>query len=532
MRTAIRNVRLLIVAAVVGGCMGFASGASAAPVGAYTTNGAWSFVSAPRLHPPKLHTDHATQTRGLAPGYFMVANFPNLTATQPTSGTAQLMVGQGGPLMLDSHLQPVWFDPVPANVVALNLKAQTYNGKPVLSWWQGVISNVGATISGEDVVVDQHYRKVATLTGKDGWVISGHEVVISGHDAWVTAYKNLHMDLTPYHGLANGVLTDAAVQEYDLTNGNLLYTWDALQHIPPTQSETAPAPVLVNGQVIPWDAYHVNSIQLTGNGTFLVSMRNTWAAYLVNRATNSIEWALGGKPFPGVSTFTFGPNASFQWQHDVELHPGNEVSVFDDACCLFAGGRFQPPNGPTRGLVLKIDTSRHTASLVAQYNRTPSISAAFLGNTDLLPNGNVVVGWGSQPYFSEYSRTGRLLLDAVWPGPDLSYRAFVQRWVGKPFFPPSGAVRRKHGRTTVYASWDGATQVVGWRVLAGSNAKHLTVVVARKAKSGFETAISLGRRSFRVYKVQALDARGHVLGASKPFSTPRPGTPPPSPGFY
>ncbi len=523
----LHNKKTLTIALATGACAALlaASPAAASPIGTFTTKGAYTFVSAPRLHPPKLRTLGTANTKKLAPGYFMVANFPNLTRT------AQPMVGQSGPLILDSHLQPVWFYPVPINVAAGNFRAQTYKGKPVLSWWQGVVNNVGNPVSGEDVVVDQHYRTVATLTGKDGWILSLHDFVISGHDAWVTAYKYTPMDLTAYHGLANGVLLDAAVQEYDLSNGQLLRTWDAFQHIPPTQSQIPPAPALVNGQVIPWDAYHVNSIQLLSGGRFLVSMRSEWAAYLVDAGSGNIEWALGGKPFPGVQTFAFGPGASFQWQHDVELHPGNIVSVFDDACCLFAQGKFQAPNGPSRALLLKLSTATHAASLDRQYTHNPTIEAAFLGNADLLPNGNVAVGWGATTpaFFSEYTKSGKLLLNAQWPGSDLSYRTFVQNWVGTPFFGPSGAVRKAHGQTTVYASWDGATQVAAWRVLAGPNAKHLTVVVASKAKSGFETAIPI-KGSFKAYKLQALDARGRVLRTSGTF--PKPKAPSTSPGFY
>jgi uncharacterized membrane protein YgcG len=130
----------------------------------------------------------------------------------------------------------------------------------------------------------------------------------------------------------------------------------------------------------------------------------------------------------------------------------------------------------------------------------------------------MVVGWGSKPYFSEFSKTGRLLLDAVFPTPDLTYRVLVSNWVGKPFFPPSGAARNKGGKSTVYASWDGATQVARWRVLAGTDAKHL-VTVATQSKNGFETAIALSKK-YSTYKVQALDSRGHVLpnGTSKAFS--------------
>jgi hypothetical protein len=151
---------------------------------------------------------------------------------------------------------------------------------------------------------------------------------------------------------------------------------------------------------------------------------------------------------------------------------------------------------------------------------------------NVLPNGNALVGWGSQPYFSEYSKTGQLLLDAVWPGKDLSYRAeFSSNWVGTPYFPPSGAARKVKGKVTVYASWDGATQVTSWKVLAGSNPNHLPVV-ATKGKSGFETAIALAK-SAKVYKVQAFDAKGHLLRTSKAFSVPKPKSLPlPPPGSY
>jgi malate synthase len=150
---------------------------------------------------------------------------------------------------------------------------------------------------------------------------------------------------------------------------------------------------------------------------------------------------------------------------------------------------------------------------------------------NVLPNGNALVGWGSLPYFSEYSKTGQLLLDAIWPGKDLSYRAgFSGNWVGTPYFPPSGAARKAKGNVTVYASWDGDTQVTSWKVLAGSNPNHL-LVVATQAKNGFETAIKLAK-SAKVYKVQAFDGKGHLLRTSKGFSVPKPKSAPPPPQGY
>jgi Arylsulfotransferase (ASST) len=488
-----------------------AQAASTSPIGAFTTKGTWKFLSRPDLHPPKLKSLVATNPRKLAPGYFMIANFKNLTTPAP-------MVGQGGPLILNNKLQPVWFGPVSSKVLSTNLKAQTYDGKPVLSWWEGVISPVGATLSGKDVVVNQQYKRVGTLTGKDGWVISPHDIEISGHVAWVTAYKNEQANLSSVPGGSpTGVLNDSAIQEYDLKTGKLLKTWDALAHIPLTDSEAA----IPASPAVPWDAYHVNSINPVGGGKFIVSMRNTWAAYLVNTTTGAIEWTLGGKH----STFKFGAGASFQWQHDAELHRGNVISVFDDACCAI-GATVGPPSGPSRGLLLKLDTSAKTATLSAQYTRGAKFDAAFLGNTDLLPNGNVVIGWGSQPFFSEVSKSGKVLLDAELPSPNVNYRAYVQKWIGKPSRPPSGAVRKhKHG-ALVFASWNGATEVTAWRVLAGRNAKHLAVVVSKKNKTGFETAISL-TAAYKKYKVQALDAKGHVLRSSGIFPGKPPSTLPP-----
>jgi Arylsulfotransferase (ASST) len=534
MRSWNRSFMLLAAAAVVSGLLlavvaGAAPGAglppsssttsstttsttttSTTPIGAYTTKGAWSFASAPKLHPPKLAADHVGVLKQLAPGYFMTASFPDLSKTQPTSGKPQKMAGQSGPFMIDNRLQPVWFNPVPQNVVAANLKTQTYNGKPALSWWQGVLTNTGQIVSGELEVVDQSYKKVASLKGADGWVITLHDAVVSGHNVWVTANKNMQLDLTPYGGSGAGTMIDSAVQEYDLQTGKLLSTWDAMEHIPLSDSYQKPI-----GKM--WDPYHVNSVQVSG-GSFITSMRNTWAAYQVNSTTGAIDWTLGGKH----STFTFAKNAQFQWQHDVQLNSGNVVSVFDDHCCLQTGATtFDKPSGSGRGLLLKLDMTKHTATMVGQYLHQPSLTPKFLGSMEPLSNGNAVVGWGVQPFFSEYSKAGKLLLDVVWPMPDQSYRAEKERWTGKPFFPPSGTARTSRGTTTVYASWDGATQVASWRVLAGSSSSHLTTV-ASAGKSGFETAIRLAH-SYKAYKVQALDSNHHVLRTSNVFPKPRGG---------
>jgi EmrB/QacA subfamily drug resistance transporter len=476
------------------------AGSHGAPVGKYTTKGAYSFVTAPSLHPPEIRSIKRAPAGHLVPGFIFTANFYDLN--EPP------IIGQSGPLILDRGLQPVWFQPVPEKLVASNLSLQTYEGKPALAWWQGVVTNTGATESGEDVVVDQHYRPVARLKAMDGWVLTLHEFTISGDHAWVTANKNIPMDLSKYGGAYNGALIDSAVQEYDLKTGKLVRNWDALDHIPLSESQ---ASLPTNG--FPWDAYHVNSIDLGAGGTFLVSMRDTWATYLVDSASGKIEWTLGGNK----SSFELGPGVAFQWQHDARLQPDSTVSLYDDHCCqLTGGGTYVNPTGPSRGLVLKLDQQTHKATLAAQYGSDSGFHSDYMGDTQPLANGNVFVGWGSEPFFSEYDRSGKLLFEGELPGPNLTYRATLEQWIGLPLSPPVGVAHRTNGKTTVYMSWNGATQVVSWRILAGPSTGKLTVV-ATTTKSGFETAIPMPQ-SYKSFKVEALTANGRVLGASRIFS--------------
>ena len=485
--------------------------AQAAPIGAYTTKGAWSFVSAPSLHPPKLHNVAPTVTRKLAPGDLLVANFPNVGARGP-------MTGQGGPLMVDNKLAPVWFAPVSTSLLAANLQQETYSGQPVLVWWEGLVSSSGVTTKGQVMVVDQHYRKVAQLKARAPWVVSLHDAAISGSAIWVTVYRTVKgQNLKPYRGPARAAVLDAGVQEYDLKTGKLLYTWDALNpgHRAnlPLSASLQPAPA--SGSKA-WDAYHVNSVQPLANHQILLSMRNTSAAYLINTTTGRIAWSLGGRH----SSFKGAPNTRFAWQHDVQMLPGGKVTMFNDNCCsILPNGDLGKPSAPSAGTVLKLNTSAHTVSLVKNYRHRPYRYTAFLGSMQLLPQGNALVGYGSLPYLSEYSPSGRLLLDAVFPGKDQSYRArFSSTWVGTPYFPPSGAARRRGSTTIVYASWNGATQVASWQLMGGTSASSLKPI-ATKSRSGFETSLTVSAAGDKVFQLIALNAQAQPIGTSARFAT-------------
>lgn len=504
----------LLIGGVLATATAIARPASSQP-GTYTTKGAWKFNSAPKLHPPILHVK--THHSGLASGYFLVANLPNGVIAGP-------MTGEGGPILYDSSLRPVWVRGVGTKVGAANLERETYQptgsqSQPLLAWWQGNVATTGAVSKGEWFFVDEHYHQVATLKARSPWVLSLHDAIIQGPNVWVTAYR--HVTGSKYKSW-KGTIYDAGIQEYDLKTGKLLYQWDALkgpgQTIPLSASEQ---PTPHSGGL--WDAYHLNSVQPLPSGNILFSLRNTWSVYLLDPKTNKILWTLGGK---NSSFKSIAKSAHFAWQHDAQLISGtgtgtsDKLSVFNDDCTYLSRISCQ---GPSEGMVLTLNTKAGKATLVKAYQHKPSFKAQFLGSMQVLPNGNALVGWGSPySYFTEFSKTGSVLLDVQWPGKDQSYRAKFApasgsgAWVGTPYYPPSGSAKTSGGKSTVYASWNGATQVAGWNVLAGSSASSLKKV-ASHGRSGFETAITL-KKSYSDYQVQAVDSAGHVLGTSKTFT--------------
>ena len=179
---------------------------------------------------------------------------------------------------------------------------------------------------------------------------------------------------------------------------------------------------------------------------------------------------------------------------------------FGPTVVTWAPGRTQ-----SRGLKLQLDLSRMTATAVTQYLHSPPLLATFAGNVQQLSNFDEFVGWGQAPYFTEYDASGRLLLDGRFVGDNASYRAYRFRWVGLPKTLPAVSVSGTRGQSTVYVSWNGATQVARWRVLSGSSATALRIGTTA-ARSGFETAIRVPSASY--FAVQGLDGGGHVLGQS------------------
>ncbi len=445
------------------------------------------FVSRPDLQPPTVSV--TTHSPGTSPGYLFLA---------PYSGP-----GQYGPMILDENGSLVWFEALsPRGTRAANFRVQQYEGRPVLTWWQDPLRS-GAGSDAGIVIADSAYRNIAIVRGGNGYQPDLHEFQITPQGtALITVYNGIDCDLRSVGGAADAAVADTMVQELDLKSGLVRFEWHSLDHVALADSY---ASGVRSSQVTPLDYFHINSIDVQQSGDLLIDARNTWAAYDVDRHTGQVRWELGGKH----SSYMMGPGTRTAWQHDAREQPDGTITFFDN-------GAAPAVHPQSRAIQVRLDPQAMTATLVRALQHPTPLVAGSQGNTQTLAGGNWLLGWGEVPYVSEFGPTGQLLFDAHLPRPYESYRSFRLPWAGQPTGPPVFASVRRPGAAgrIVYASWNGATAVASWRVLAGPSASMLAVVAAAP-RSGFETAIALTAAISGAYlEVQALDATGALIGAS------------------
>jgi hypothetical protein len=408
--------------------------------------------------------------------------------------------GQYGPLIYTSQGRLVWSDKLSGGETAEDLNEQTYEGRRVLTWWKGHVLSLGFG-QGEDVVMNSGYQTIARVAGGNGLKADLHEFQIAPRDiAYITAYNPLRCDLTSVQGSKKGAIVDTAIQQIDMKTGLVRWEWHSLDHIGASESE-----VETPSGATPWDYFHLNSIDPQPAGDLFISARSTWASYQLDGASGKVLWRLGGNK----SSFEMGPGTRTAWQHDGRVLPDGEVTLFDD-------GSNPPIHQQSRAVRIKLDFKAHKASLASSYtHRNPPLLAASQGNMQTLADGNTLVGYGGVPAISEYARDGSLLLDAHQPFDMSFYRAYRYPWSARPAAPPAvlASLNTTGEETIVHASWNGATGVSSWRVLAGKQRGSM-LAQATIPVSGFESSTTLPVRYARV-AVQALDSAGHVLGTSK-----------------
>ena len=442
---------------------------------AVSPNDVMQFRSRPDLRPPRLRILRA----GESDRHLFLA---------PSSGP-----GQRGALILDPQGDVVWFRPTRPDTV-MNFRTALYKGEPVLTWWQGRAAR-GLGV-GHHVIVDSSYRVVARLPAGRGRQSDLHEFSITPRGtAIVTSYEVHELDLSSVGGPSRAKAISGIVQEIAIPSARVLFEWNSFDHVAVDESY-----VPYDGK--PYDYFHINSVDVDSDGHYLVSARNTWAVYKIHRDNGRVLWRLGGKR----SDFQMGPGTRFAWQHDARhRNEGRQISIYDNSAA--------PPVGPhSRALVIALDRRGRSARLVREYVHPRKLLSPFMGNAQILPNGNVVVGWGGLPYITEFRQGGGVHFDARLPGAGQNYRAFRLPWIGRPDRPPRLFAQRGAGRRRLLVSWNGATNVAAWRLEAGPTRDDLSPAATRQ-RNGFETSFTAPIVDGYAVAV-ALDSRGRPLRRS------------------
>ena len=433
----------------------------------------------------------------------------SVTAADRDPGAGEILTtngpgpGQYGPLIYTPQGKLVWFDRMPQGQTAENLSVQRYEGHPALTFWRGKVLSLGFG-QGEDVVLNSTYQTIAKVPGGNGLQADLHDFKIGPGDvSYTTAFNPIRCDLSSVEGVRDGVILDTSVQEIDMRTGLVRWEWHSLDHVAASESETT-----TPTKPTPWDWFHINSIDVQPGGNIFISARSTWAGYQIEAGSGNILWRLGGLK----SSFKLGPGVETAWQHDGRILSNGLVTFFDD-------GSNPPIHSQSRGLRISLDFKTHRARLISAYvHPDPPLLAPSQGNMQTLPDGNAVVGYGGLPAISEFATTGSLLFDAHLPYDMSFYRAYRFPWSGRPASPPAALANLNDTseETIVHMSWNGATGVASWRVLAGPKPNSLKLQTGIPA-SGFESSTTLPKK-YAYAVVQALDSTGRVLGTSKPVA--------------
>ena len=428
---------------------------------------------------------------------------------------------QGGPTIMSSNGDLIWHrDGSDFGSQIFCFDTATYQGQPVLLFWAGsILTGYGHGII---YILDNTYTVIAKVDAGSPYAgqLDLHEAsILPNGNLLIAIYTVVSYDLSSLGGPSNGYVYDNIVQEIEIATNNVVFSWSSVQHVPVGNTYINYAGRGTSSS--PIDYFHINAIDKDASGNYLVSGRHTWTLYYI-APDGTILGYLGGKQ----NDFAIGPSADFQWQHDCRFTSANgaTVSVFDNAASNFGDRNHQNAQGVSvsRGLLLNVDFAGKTSTLVQEFASPNNLISVTQGSVQALPNSNVMVGWGDQPWFTEFSSAGTALYEANFGAcannegsdcPTNSYRTYKRNWVGNPATAPKLVVNANcaSGSATAYMSWNGATQVASWSVSSGNSSNALTLQQT-VPRLGFETNTTIPYAQY--YQVTAYDASGNVLKSS------------------
>ena len=447
-----------------------------------TNHGFHSFVSRPDIKAPIWDiTLYPRDGPQLAPGYWFVAPYRGHNSKEfaPDRGWV-------GPHIYDQDGSLIWSDAelveAPDGIGAVEAFTLSQVDFGEGGGVEGMLTAMDLR-TGKAVFINNHYKISRKEQTSGPGAYNTHELNFVEHGTRALVLYD-HFDhnaseaesrLVGFEGRCHSICN--GIVEYDVKMWDRTWIWSSCEdefgkgYIALDESTMNDKDVVQDRCEKLWDYVHGNSVDKTPEGDYIFSSRHADALYKISHKDKSIIWRLGGLK----SDFVHVEDFRFTRQHHVRYRGGNSTHTFISFLDNAKGQeRWRGPSYPfSRGLVLVLDEAATpmTARIIAQYNHPdgPGNYAHRRGGCQILPNGNVFMGWSEQALMSEHTSDGTILMQArlrpKWIG---SYRAFkFENWVGMPTDPPDVVARAvkptnpdECTRTEVFVSWNGATEVV------------------------------------------------------------------------
>ncbi|KAJ9631942.1 hypothetical protein H2203_000343 [Taxawa tesnikishii (nom. ined.)] len=434
----------------------------------------------------------------VSPGYVFIAPYRNVDP---------------GPYIYDNWGNLVWSGAGSSGPkTAHNPHVCQYRGEDHLCYFQGEQHQGFAR--GHGVIMDKNYRIVKTVESSGaGASADMHEFRMTPYSnsttALVTVYQPRMYDLTTNSRFniksGMGWIVEGVFQEVEIDTGNVVFEWRSTDHLDPSLSYTFPGTTDTSGNGLhedtPWDYFHINSIDKNSEGDYLISARHMAAIYKLSGVDGHIMWEMGHHA---------------RWISENGTH--TLLRFYDNA-----SNGYNRTDAFSHGYIISINHIDNTATMIAQYG-APEQSGGILsgsqGNMQLLPNGNVHIGWGEHAYFTEHTPDGQAVMYgklADRASNVMVYRSNKYNWTATPLTKPalwtySRSKQRRSG-TVFYVSWNGATEVRSWNFYTSQNATGPFTFVGNVIKTGFETRMVTTNHTEWAF-AEAMDANGNALERS------------------
>lgn len=255
------------------------------------------------------------------------------------------------------------------------------------------------------VVMDENYKEIKYINLQAyGWHSDGylddHDFILLSDNHWICEsytkrnVNNIPDDVASING--NGKVIAGIIQE--VNNGKVVMEFDTTNY--PFFYETSQERNnFISGTY--QEYVHINSLCIDpSDGNLIVSMRNQYSIYKINRKTESIMWVLGGNR----DQFNLNSYQKFIAQHAAYFAKDGSLMIYNN----------NTNNDQSNIINISLDEKNKKVKFFKSYT-VSNFYGDYCGNAFDIGSGNLLIDWGSCykkifPIFNEVSvKTGEIL---------------------------------------------------------------------------------------------------------------------------